>query len=66
MSEGAIERLTLEELRTTFDGDILTENDAGYEEARSIFNSAIETRPLIIACCASADDVRAALGYART
>jgi FAD/FMN-containing dehydrogenase len=48
-----------------FAGDVLTTDDDGYEDARSIFNSMIERRPALIAQCESEADVAAALAYAR-
>jgi FAD/FMN-containing dehydrogenase len=53
------------DLREDFNGTLLTPDDAGYEDARAIFNSMIEKRPAVIAQCSSADDVIAALRRAR-
>lgn len=53
------------ELRGALDGRLLLREDEGYEDARHVFNSAIATRPLAIALCASAADVRAALRFGR-
>jgi FAD/FMN-containing dehydrogenase len=55
----------LNTLRGSFAGTVLTPADGGYESARALFNSAIETRPAAIAQCESADDVREALAFAR-
>ncbi len=52
-------------LRNGFAGDVLVDGDAGYENARTIFNSMIEKRPAAIAQCESAGDIRAALAFAR-
>ncbi len=48
-----------------FEGPLITPDDAGYEEARAIWNGAIDRRPALIAGCASAADVVAALRHAR-
>jgi len=60
LSEDAVQDLA-KRLR----GRLLRSGDEGYDEARLIWNRAIDRRPALIACCAGADDVRAAVGYAR-
>ena len=40
--------------------------DPAYEDACTLFNAMVETRPALVAECAGADDVRASLAYART
>ncbi len=40
-----------------FRGTIDRTQDAGYEEARKIYNAMIDKRPALIARCADADDV---------
>jgi FAD/FMN-containing dehydrogenase len=51
-------------LRDGFGGDVYTPDDAGYEDARTIFNSMIEKRPAAIAQVAGAEDIRSALAFA--
>jgi FAD/FMN-containing dehydrogenase/DNA-binding HxlR family transcriptional regulator len=48
-----------------FDGWVLTLGDAGYEEARAIWNGAVDRRPAFIAGCRGPRDVAAALRFAR-
>ncbi|HEX6358619.1 FAD-binding oxidoreductase [Actinophytocola sp.] len=55
----------INDLRGRFGGRLLNRDDDEYEEARSIFNGAVETRPSLIARCESVGDVREALAYAR-
>ncbi|MDF2144390.1 FAD-binding oxidoreductase [Knoellia sp. p5-6-4] len=52
-------------LREGFDGAVLLPTDAGYEQARVLFNAMIDRRPAVIAQCASPDDVARAIGFAR-
>jgi FAD/FMN-containing dehydrogenase len=53
------------ELRTRFRGALLRPDEEGYDEARRIWNGAIDRRPALIARCAGADDVAEAVRFAR-
>jgi FAD/FMN-containing dehydrogenase len=46
-------------------GDVIDEHDAGYDDARKLYNAMIDKRPRMIARCVDAGDVIAAVGYAR-
>jgi hypothetical protein len=48
-----------------FGGTVLYPGDAGYDEARTVFNGMIDRRPVLIARCSTARDVGAAVGFAR-
>lgn len=48
-----------------FEGWLLTPGDDGYDEARSVWNGAIDRRPGYIARCRGVSDVSAALRFAR-
>jgi hypothetical protein len=50
---------------TDFDGTLIGPEDAGYEEARKLFNAMIDKRPALIARCAGPDDVARAVTFAR-
>jgi FAD binding domain/Berberine and berberine like len=52
-------------LRSRFRGALLMPGEEGYEEARRIWNGAIDRRPALIARCAGADDVAEAVRFAR-
>src|SRR3712207_1459660 len=49
----------------TLAGTLLRPADAGYDDARRIFNGMIDRRPALIARCASTADVAAAVKHAR-
>jgi FAD/FMN-containing dehydrogenase len=48
-----------------FTGAVLTAEDAGYEQARAVWNGAVDRRPLYIARCTMVADVVAAVRFAR-
>jgi FAD/FMN-containing dehydrogenase len=53
-------------LRGRMTGQVVTPDDAGYDEARAIYNGMIDRRPAIIARCRSVADVQAALDAGRS
>jgi len=54
-----------DELKGRFHGTLLRPDDAGYDEARAIWNGMIDHRPAIIARCTGTADVMAAVDFAR-
>ena len=54
------------ELAATFAGELIGPDDAGYDDARALYNAMIDKRPALIARCGGPDDVAAAVGFART
>jgi len=54
-----------ERLRNSVDGPVIGPDDEGYDEARSIWNGAIERRPGCIVRCTGVADVVASVGFAR-
>jgi FAD/FMN-containing dehydrogenase len=55
----------LRALGDRFHGRLIFPEDRGYDEARSIWNGAIDRRPGLVARCADASDVRSAVRFAR-
>ena len=49
----------------TFEGELIRPGDPGYDEARAVWNGAIDRRPAIVARCRDAADVTAAIRLAR-
>ncbi len=56
----------LEPLQARFEGQLVGPDDQGYDELRQVFNGMIDRRPAVIARCGSADDVAAAVDFARS
>jgi FAD/FMN-containing dehydrogenase len=54
-----------EELVAALRGDLITPEDAGYDEARAVYNAMIDKRPSAIVRCRDAADVIAAVRFAR-
>jgi FAD/FMN-containing dehydrogenase len=65
MSPTALATPTVEELRATIAGEVITPEDGAYEEARLVWNGMIDRRPALVVRCSSAEDVVAALAAAR-
>jgi FAD/FMN-containing dehydrogenase len=62
--EDAVGGVALARLRSRFRGALLRPGEEGYEEARRVWNGAIDRRPALIARCAGGDDVVAAVRFA--
>jgi len=50
----------------TFGGQVLTSSDSEYDNARSVWNGAIDRKPAVIARCVSAAQVAEAVRFARS
>ncbi|MGH3109794.1 MAG: FAD-binding oxidoreductase, partial [Gaiellaceae bacterium] len=55
----------LDNLRAGFRGDVLAPGNGGYDEARALWNGVVDRRPAVIARAAGAEDVSAAVRFAR-
>jgi FAD/FMN-containing dehydrogenase len=55
----------IEGLRTATRGQVFVPDEAGYDEARTIWNAMIDRRPAMIVRCAGVADVRRAVNFAR-
>ncbi|TGZ38048.1 FAD-binding protein, partial [bacterium M00.F.Ca.ET.162.01.1.1] len=54
------------QLRQGLRGELVMPTDAAYDQARSVWNGAIDKRPAAIVFCADPDDVVHAVTYARS
>ena len=58
-------KLTIEVLRERAHGQVITADDAEYDEARKVYNAMIDKRPSVIIRAADVTDVMAGVDYAR-
>jgi FAD/FMN-containing dehydrogenase len=65
-ASGVLGEATLKEFEDGLHGELVRPDDPGYDEARAIWNGAHDARPAVIARCADSDDVRHAIGFARS
>ena len=56
----------VQDLKASMCGALLRQGDAGYDDARKIWNGMIDKRPALIACCRGAADVLNCVNFART
>jgi FAD/FMN-containing dehydrogenase len=56
---------TIAQLREHVRGDVVTPDDAGYEDARKVYNAMIDRRPGVVVRPANVEDVIAAVNFAR-
>jgi len=52
-------------LKSTLRGALLQQGDESYDEARRVYNRAVDRYPALIARCAGVDDIRRSLEFAR-
>jgi len=55
----------LRELKVSFAGELVSPEDATYDRRRAVWNGSIDRHPALIARCAGASDVSAAVTFAR-
>ena len=61
----AFRETTIRELRSSLRGDVLRPGDAGYDDARRLWNGMIDRSPGLIVRCAEVADVVRAVDFAR-
>lgn len=66
LTTGVVDDATVEKLKIEFAGEILRPADAGYDDARIVYNGMFQARkPAAILRCSSTDQVVAAVNFAR-
>ena len=61
----ALDESAVAALEAALRGDLIRRGDAGYDQARSVYNGMIDRRPALIARCVDAADVQTAVNFAR-
>ena len=56
---------TIDQLHERLRGEVVTPGDAGYEDARRVYNAMIDRRPAAVVRCVDTGDVSAAVDFAR-
>src|ERR1700693_4734675 len=54
---------TIDQLRSSFRGELIQPADAAYDSARKVYNGMIDKRPCLIARCVDVADVIAAVNF---
>jgi FAD/FMN-containing dehydrogenase len=57
---------TVDAFAASLAGSLIARGDAGYEEARAVWNAMIEKEPALITRCAGAEDVKRSIDFARS
>jgi FAD/FMN-containing dehydrogenase len=65
LTTATLNAAALAAIRQRFDGEVLEDGDAGYDDARTLFNAMIDRRPRLIVRCTGAQDVIAGLALVR-
>src|SRR5262245_21874280 len=61
-----LDDVTLRPLAASLRGRLVRPSDDAYEEARAVWNGAIDRRPAVVVRCADAADAQRAIEFART
>jgi FAD/FMN-containing dehydrogenase len=65
-TDTVLDEATVQGFKTSVRGPLLCPGDAGYDEARTVWNGMIDRKPALIARCAGIADVIQVVNFART
>src|SRR5438045_2922050 len=64
-STGTLDPIRFSRFRESFRGEVVLPDDAGYDQARRVWNAMVDRRPRVIARPLNAADVATAIRYGR-
>ena len=64
-TQAMVSEAAVEEFKSGLRGELILPSDAGYDEARTIYNAMIDKRPSLIVRCAGVADVISCVNFAR-
>ena len=56
---------SIDQLRSSFRGELIEPSDAAYDSARKLYNAMIDKQPKLVARCTDVDDIMAAVQFGR-
>jgi hypothetical protein len=65
MEDAMLDKATVTRFKEALRGTLIQQDEAGYDEARRLYNGMIDKRPLAIARCANVADVITAVNFGR-
>ncbi len=65
MTDHQIQQEALSKLRDQISGSLVTPEDSGFDEARTVWNGMVDSRPAALVRAATAEDVAPTIGFAR-
>jgi hypothetical protein len=65
MEDAMLDKATMTTFKEALRGTLIQRDEAGYDEARRLYNAMIDKRPVAIARCANVADVIAAVNFGR-
>lgn len=66
LTTSVLKESAVQDLKASLRGALLRPGEAGYDDARKIWNGMIDKRPALIACCRGVADVIDSINFART
>ena len=66
LGSSILQAAVIDDFKASLNGPLLRPGEAGYDDARKIWNGMIDRRPALIACCRGIVDVMTAVNFART